>query len=575
MCKVKDLVGKRFGKLEVVSRAEDYVEISGRHRPQWLCKCDCGGTIITKSTKLQKGTVTCCDQCSPRKRRSGLKLDLTGKKFGKWTVLKEAPRKTKSSHTRWICRCECGTVREVDGGHLTQHTSISCGCSRKEVGAIDLTGRKFGRWTVVERVGKDKHNNIRWLCRCDCGTEKVLGAHMLLSKNSQSCGCLKREKMHARRENLVGKKFNMLTVIEKAEDHIYPSGKHRPRYKCLCDCGRETIVMANALKNGSCKSCGHLQKEKASEANSVDLVGKKFGRLTVISRSAERNKRGSVMWECACDCGKYVRKTTVALTHNRSRLKSCGCAAKDRIREVSFKDLTGEQFGRLTVLRVAEPHEIKDKARGTHWFCQCSCGNTTIVTVQNLHGSHTQSCGCLHREKLMEYNDLTGQRFGKLTVIRTVGRNKSGNRLWECQCECGHTTLATAPLLHSGHKISCGCVNSKGELKIANILKESGIKFRKQMYYDDLLSESGRHFRFDFFLPENNYLIEYDGEQHFLCSERGWHTKEDLRTVQKRDKIKNEYCANKDIPLIRIPYTQYNNLCLEDLLLETTKFRVV
>ena len=572
MWTVKDLTGKRFGKLEVISRAEDHIEISGRHRPQWLCKCDCGGTIIVKSTKLQKGTVKCCDQCSPRKRRVGVKLDLVGKKFGKWTVLREVPKSTKSGHTRWLCQCECGTIREVDGGHLTQNSSTSCGCSRKEMGVIDLTGKKFGRWTAIERVGKDKNNNILWKCRCDCGTEKINTANKLLAGGSLSCGCLKREKAHARRENLVGKKFGKLTVIEKAEDHIYPSGKHRPRYKCLCDCGKETIVMANALKNGSCKSCGCLQKERASEVNSSNLVGQKFGRLTVLSRSTKRNKRGSVMWECICDCGKHVVKTTAALTHDRSRVKSCGCATKDRIREVSFKDLTGKQFGRLTVLRVAEPYEIKDKARGTHWFCQCSCGNTTVVTVQNLHGSHTQSCGCLHKEKLMEYNDLTGQKFGKLTVIRTVGRNKSGTRLWECQCECGHTTSATAPLLHSGHKVSCGCITSKGELKIANILKENGVKFRKQKYYDDLLSERGRHLRFDFYIPEGSYLIEYDGEQHFMCSEKGWHTKEKLAKVQERDKVKNKYCKDNGISLIRIPYTQYSDLCLEDLLLETSKF---
>lgn len=576
MCKVKDLVGKRFGKLEVVSRVEDYVEISGRHRPQWLCKCDCGGTIITKSTKLQKGTVTCCDQCSPRKRRSGFKLDLTGKKFGKWTVIKKVPNKTKDWHTRWLCQCECGTIREVSGGHLTQHVSTSCGCSRKEKGVIDLTGRKFGRWTVIERVGKDKNNNILWKCVCDCGTERVNTANRLLSGGSTSCGCLKSEKAHARRENLVGKKFNMLTVLEKAEDHIYPSGAHRPRYKCLCDCGREVIVLANALKNGSCKSCGHLQKERASEANSIDLVGQKFGKLKVLSRSKEKGNKGQVQWKCLCDCGKHVLKTTAALKNNKTTIKSCGCATKERIREVSFKDLAGQRFGRLTILRLAEPHEIKDKAKGSHWFCLCDCGNTTVTTVQNLHGSHTQSCGCLHRERLQEYKDLTGQKFGKLTVVKMSDkRNKSGLRLWECLCECGHTTYATSSILHTGSKISCGCVNSRGELKIANTLKENGIKFRKQMYYNDLLSEKGRHFRFDFYLLKSEYLIEYDGEQHFLCSERGWHTKKDLEKVQERDKTKNDYCRKNDIPLIRIPYTQYNDLCLEDLLLETTKFRVV
>ena len=81
--------------------------------------------------------------------------------------------------------------------------------------------------------------------------------------------------------------------------------------------------------------------------------------------------------------------------------------------------------------------------------------------------------------------------------------------------------------------------------------------------------------RFDFFLPEQYYLIEYDGEQHF--KEGSWSNLSrgiNLLTYQKRDEIKNKWCEDNNIPLIRIPYTHYNNLCIEDLLLETSKFIV-
>ena len=575
---LRDLTGQKFGELTVISRAkEDYVGSDGRHRPRWNCSCSCGGTIILKTRQLVNGSVICCDNCNPHKRRTAFTYDLVGQTFGKWTVLAKSPNKSKNNHTRWICKCACGTVREVSGGHLLGGRSTSCGCSHAEnTTAIDITGRKFGRWTAVEKVGKDKKNNILWRCICECGTEAVHTTHKLLSGGSLSCGCLKKEKAHARRENLIGQRFGKLVVIAKAEDHVYPSGSHRPRYKCRCDCGNEVIVMSNSLKNGSTKSCSCLQREIASKNRSIDLVGKKFGRLTVISKSERRNKKGQVIWKCLCDCGNYVEKTTSALTNNKTTLKSCGCATKERIREVCFKDLTGQRFGRLVVLRLAEPHEIKDKARGSHWFCQCDCGNTTITTVQNLHGNHTQSCGCLHRERLMEYEDLTGKKFGKLTVIKmSEKRNKANLRLWECLCDCGHTTYATSAILNSGHKVSCGCINSKGELKIANILKDNNVKFRKQMYYDNLLSESGRHLRFDFYIPEKNYLIEYDGEQHFMCTNKGWHTAEKLSKIQERDKIKDNYCRSNNIPLIRIPYTQYSNLCIDDLKLETTKFRIM
>lgn len=58
--------------------------------------------------------------------------------------------------------------------------------------AIDLTGQRFGRWTVV-RLADEHARGAKWLCRCDCGTERAVRAHGLQSGNSKSCGCFSRE----------------------------------------------------------------------------------------------------------------------------------------------------------------------------------------------------------------------------------------------------------------------------------------------------------------------------------------------------------------------------------------------
>ncbi len=57
----------------------------------------------------------------------------------------------------------------------------------------DLTGERFGRWTVIESAGRDENGRRRWLCKCDCGTERVIPQDRLKSGNSKSCGCLQRE----------------------------------------------------------------------------------------------------------------------------------------------------------------------------------------------------------------------------------------------------------------------------------------------------------------------------------------------------------------------------------------------
>ena len=84
---------------------------------------------------------------------------------------------------------------------------------------------------------------------------------------------------------------------------------------------------------------------------------------------------------------------------------------------------------------------------------------------------------------------------------------------------------------------------------------------------------NGHNATFDFFV-NNKYLIEYDGETHYQSNAHGWHTLERLEKQQERDAIKNQWCRENDIPLIRIPYTHLNQLCIEDLLLETSQFLI-
>lgn len=177
------------------------------------------------------------------------------------------------------------------------------------------------------------------------------------------------------------------------------------------------------------------------------------------------------------------------------------------------------------------------------------------------------------------YEDLTGKRFGNLIVIKKS--DKSKRRLyWVCQCECGNIITVKGDLLRQGLQKSCGCIKSKTELLIANILEENNIQFIKQYSFDDFTSDyNNLKFRFDFGIIKENklsYLIEYDGEQHFKenINQNGWNTKENFEKTKKRDLIKNEYCLKNNIPLIRIPYTHKNNIKIEDLLLETTTFLV-
>ena len=115
---------------------------------------------------------------------------------------------------------------------------------------------------------------------------------------------------------------------------------------------------------------------------------------------------------------------------------------------------------------------------------------------------------------------------------------------------------------------------SLGERKIQEILFDNNISFIREATFGTCLFEDTKYpAKFDFYI-NNKYLIEYDGEQHFSAKNRGWNTEEQLIKTQEHDAYKNQWCKDNNIPLIRIPYTHLNDLCVEDLKLETSHFIV-
>ena len=120
--------------------------------------------------------------------------NLVGRKFGRLTAVKDVG-KNKWGNRLWLCHCDCGNEITVAATYLIKGEARSCGCLKKErdiLQAEDLTGRKFGRLTVICRA-KNKKNRVMWLCKCDCGNKIIADPNHLKSGHTTSCGCVQRE----------------------------------------------------------------------------------------------------------------------------------------------------------------------------------------------------------------------------------------------------------------------------------------------------------------------------------------------------------------------------------------------
>ena len=362
-------------------------------------------------------------------------------------------------------------------------------------------------------------------------------------------------------KDLSGQKFGRLTVLEQSENK-----RGKVCWKCQCECGNIKNVVAGSLLNGKTKSCGCLQRE-ASKNKYKDISGQRFGKFIAVRRLGIKRyseKSSQSLWECKCDCGNIFATSYSSISSGKTL--SCGCYQKELIRQRLTKDIKGMAFGRLTAIEIIEYKRSDIGASSAIWKCKCSCGNETTASANSLLSGHIKSCGCFQKERITEVSlkDITGQRFGRLVALKRNGSNSNNEAMWNCICDCGNTCNVSGRNLRSGRTVSCGCQISKGELKIHNYLLQNNILHNEQYSFNDLKSSFGAPLRFDFYLPLYNLCIEYDGEGHY--SPINWNGCSDDKalisfdTIKRNDELKNKYCKDNNVNLLRISYPDYDNI---------------
>ena len=220
---------------------------------------------------------------------------------------------------------------------------------------IDLIGQKFSRWTITKFVGKPGTKKL-WLCRCDCGVEKIISIYTLQSGGSKSCGCLRKE-VSAQRFLTANPGVTKHGMTGTPEWSAYKDARHRcvyatnPRWK---DYGGRGVQFLFTSFQQFFSEIGR----RPSSDHSLDRID-----------NNGNYEPGNVKWS-----------TDEQQAANRRQ---------------TFKDITGQRFGRLVVIGVAE----RKGKRGSKikWLCLCDCGNKKAIGGSNLK-RNTRSCGCVRRE---------------------------------------------------------------------------------------------------------------------------------------------------------------------------------
>ena len=147
---------------------------------------------------------------------------------------------------------------------------------------IDLTGQRFGKLTVREKLPPLSDGRTRWLCDCDCGNSCVVNSYALRKKNQQSCGC-------AKIKDIIGQRFGHLIVLKRSDQYVMLSDRKKYLWECRCDCGATVYRLSEKLKQGiqcACKTCMGKAAAIAMTENAGFVEGTQLCKLSTTKANA-------------------------------------------------------------------------------------------------------------------------------------------------------------------------------------------------------------------------------------------------------------------------------------------------
>lgn len=277
-------------------------------------------------------------------------------------------------------------------------------------------------------------------------------------------------------------------------------------------------------------------------------------KVTLISKVYDKARS---KLEFKCECGNLFK--TSWDTFIRKNVRQCNiCGFKNSAKK---QKLSHQEFEELVKEKLGEDYRIIGEYKNSHAYIEIyheKCDKIWTTTRSRILKGHKCGNCCISKKLsnedfLNKLKDIHGD-----TYIPLEEYVNSETQIKFIHKKCGKEFKRTPySLFKNNHEWCPYCKQSQGCTDIENWLIFNNIKFIKEYKFSEC-----KHIRplpFDFYLPDFNICIEFDGEQH-IKNNNFFGKRSNLEITQKRDKIKDDFCFNEGIVLIRIPYRDKSNI---------------
>ncbi len=325
--------------------------------------------------------------------------------------------------------------------------------------------------------------------------------------------------------------------------------------------GEFEISFAKLKQDRGCRTCSYEARAEKRRVWTQEKIIEmcKTSKIYNFIKLVKFDGRSSLI---EIECKKEKHRRTILF---ESIINECNChicenqkTHNDNIEVINRKIQEKNIDKKVKLLEIIYYNTAEDSLL----LIECkTCNHIFTTTYSNLiytpHINYCKECAIRHLSELKSFDiEYIKEKIEENNYKLLSNEYKNNTTQLLICCDKGHEYTTTYQAFHQGERCPI-CNQSKGEKRVGDFLMQYNIVYKEQYRFNDCRFK--KPLPFDFYLSEYNILIEYDGEYHYKFT-RHKNTFDKFVETKIRDTIKNIYCQNNNIKLIRIPYWDFDNI---------------